>query len=256
MTDGFDPIEGLLKRFQLPGPAGARVAERPQDPVCPICAGTHWVRVEALLGDPGFGEMQPCPCWEPDPLKLRENRLLAAEIPPSLSFENFEKRPKFPAVAEALKAALAWAYGEGPLLLVLFGHNGVGKSHLAAAAGRRVAELGEVVLFREEMEFFEKVRQVMRDEGDAEAMLRQVCETPWLVWDDLGKTPMTPWVEGALPRIIQARWRGAVEGTKRTLLTTNVQGKQLPLDIKDRLGHKGIAKDVNMVANSYRTGER
>ena len=45
-------------------------------PVCPLCNGTRWVRVDVPFGHPRWGSIDPCSCWDQEGAQERRERLL------------------------------------------------------------------------------------------------------------------------------------------------------------------------------------
>jgi len=157
------------------------------------------------------------------------------------TFEDFHQEVKgrtVPTLVEALKAVRQWVSGVGSPILTLIGPPGTGKTHLSTAAGRYLEERGESVLFRREGDMMAEFRSAV-PLGQVEEILRTLSSVPWLIVDDLGTANVG--ASGMLwelrDRLFDARWNGAGtwKGALRTLVTTNLRSKELPLRVSSRL---------------------
>jgi DNA replication protein DnaC len=202
----------------------------------------------------------PCPqCWPEAYGKV----LMEQSGIPNLNrtFEQFNPNPAYPKLIEALTCAREWAAGAGAPILTLAGPVGTGKSHLAVAAGRAVVGRGMQVLYRSEGDLIDEMRK-----GIGNKTLDDLIETlrtvPYLIWDDLGASPVTEsgWGDGKMDQIFDARWVGAEMGTLRTLVTTNLVTKQFHdrgLDrLASRLTDRTVGRSVNLQGAPDMRGEQ
>jgi len=176
-------------------------------------------------------------------LYIREQ---TAELSPLLrtgeeSFENFrpELYPDTPVqdgesprrhMERVLQACRAWAMNFGPRSqnLLFCGGPGLGKTFLAGAIARVVAENGHSVAYDgvgAVLGAFE-TQKFSRDPveaGEASARVRQLLGCELLILDDLGTEMITSFTTGALYAILNGR---LVAG-KKTVVTTNLSADQL-----------------------------
>lgn len=171
------------------------------------------------------------------------------------TFENFLPRPGFPALAAALQAVQGWVRGKSPYLLTLAGPPGVGKSHLASASLNAMLKDRRYFMFRTEGDILERLHAAIGGgEASVETELKRYMEVPVLILDELGGQAISEWDKAWMDRLIDARWRG-VESQKRTLITTNLVGGQLPARMASRLKDVRRGAVVVMNASDYRTGQ-
>ena len=154
------------------------------------------------------------------------------------TFEAFLERDNA-SLGQAAKAVRQWMGRVGPPILTLFGFPGTGKTHLSTAAGAYLVEHGESVLFRREGDMMAEFRSAV-PRNQVEETLQAFSTVPWLIVDDLGTASVND--SGMLgelrDRLFDTRWHaaGTWRGALRTLVTTNLRSKDLPLRVASRLG--------------------
>ncbi|MFH1485220.1 MAG: ATP-binding protein [Chloroflexota bacterium] len=176
-------------------------------------------------------------------------RPLPSPPPERKNFGDFRARLRHPQVAEASDAVRLWRLGGGPAILTLAGPPGTGKSHLAIAAAHELIDAKRPVCYREEIALVGELQQLIRADK-VEPGIREVCEVPWLVLDDLGTAALGDWGRAVMDRIIHARWLNA--HFARTLVTTNLVGEDLPARIASRLGDVRVGQVIVVRAPDYR----
>ncbi len=191
---------------------------------CEVCGGTGFTIVEK----DGREYAQPCTCRRA--AAGRGGDVLSqCRIPPRYehcSLEGFT--PGNASLAAALQKAMSYCATfphVGPdegLGLLFSGDNGVGKTHLAVAVLRELAQRKSVRgAF---WDFHELIREI-KSSYDAETrttelqVLAPVVETDVLVLDDLGAWKMTDWMNDTLFYILNSRYLAK----RPTLITTNFQ---------------------------------
>ena len=167
-------------------------------------------------------------------------------------FNTFRSRRGYPSVAAALGLVKDWVIGFGCPMLTLGGAPGTGKTHLAQAAADSLKDMGRTVIYRSEAELIGELMSRMQTKT-AEALLEAVCRTPWLVLDDLGVTASSAWNQSILDRVINARYELAQVGEGSTLITTNVEAKDLSARVRRRLTEPGVSKVQPVRAPNYFT---
>lgn len=244
--------------LRLPSAADRSVpasAGTPGDPKCPVgvCDGTGWC-VQPVAGSRLFPELVPCACriaareaHDRIIARARRNALLAqleSELGGKLSrctLDNYSLEWAVDAAARAtMKAALEscrryagqpknWLYIHGPV--------GVGKSHLAAATARQIAEQHDLAAsYTTEPAMIAFLRSGWGKAGDQSADARmealQTCDL--LVLDDIGAAfrgkGEQAWVDAQLFELLQPRYLNS----RLTILTSNLP----PQDLEPRLASR------------------
>ncbi len=183
-------------------------------------------------GDP-VGRWSHCSCTKKQRQRARLERLAKQSLmPPGL----LEKRFKGFQVARAreqAKRVRAWVdqfTPHGPGLLLYSRENGVGKTHLAAAAANTLLSKGHAVLFVLVPDLAGKL--VQRDEHPQE-IVQAMMDAPVLVMDDIGQSE-----EGA------AEWRRAELRRVLFNVLTHREQNHLPIIGTTNLGTKRSFDDA------------
>lgn len=237
----------------------------PDTCVCPTLPGGEklgYVYAD-LFGDGGsipddhriFGEAFFCVCREARALnQKREFWVSHSNIPRAPErygawrFTDYET--PLPGQRGAKKAVIDWCSGQGsdymPWLL-LHGPNGVGKTHLACAAGN--ALLGADIQVRYEYVPFllDHLRQGYED-NSYHQRLDEIRTATVLILDDFGAGKVSEWAEGELLKVIHYRHE---EGAP-LLVTTNLNPEDFEPRIRDRIADRFTSKVVPMVWESHR----
>jgi DNA replication protein DnaC len=193
------------------------------DPACERCSGTGF----EIVSRDGREFAQPCSCRRV--ASVSGALVGATRIPPRYehcSLATFE--PGNPSLSLALEKAMAFCAGYphlGPdegLGLLFSGDNGVGKTHLAVAVLRELADAkGARGQF---WDFHELIREI-KSSYDPETkttelqVLEPVVEMDVLLLDDLGAWKMTDWMNDTLFYILNSRYMAK----RPTIITTNYQ---------------------------------
>jgi DNA replication protein DnaC len=206
---------------------------------CPDCGGTGFtIRTD----DAGIAMAARCACA----YRERGAQLVgAARIPRRYEHCRFDS---FDLVDPALEAPLAIArewFERWPDRiehgLLFAGAPGTGKTHLAVAILRELAERkGAHVIFAEQRELLKELQATFDQTGRSEAeVLAPVLDAEVLLLDDLGAGRTTPWAQDVMHDVLAHRYNRRLP----TLMTTNramgdeeggQQAEGLPL--RDRLG--------------------
>jgi chromosomal replication initiation ATPase DnaA len=220
---------GLLK-----GPHGPAEPKPP----CPMCKGFGIVSRAVPVGHEDFGLEFPCQC-----------RLLEGS---QESFANFVAGNNVD-LKHALEATMNWVSGQGPAFLVLKGPRGVGKSHLGLAACHALHRLHRHYWMIADAAIDRAMRRSFDTDG-TDYLIQAFQDEPNLILDDLGLTARkeTGTLAGLLDSIINDRWIGARDGSKRTMITTNVEPRDLPARMASRLNDATRARAVEINAPDYR----
>jgi DNA replication protein DnaC len=216
---------------------------------CEYCQGSGWKLVErttagaqplavdskgAAAGEPKLVWAVPCDCTTGD---RTERALAKARLPKhyhDCDFDNFEPDNEIDNVdrreLEAWNRSLSQAKlvverfaEEFPLGsehgLLLMGPCGVGKTHLAVAALKKIALRGHTGLFYDYRELLKEIQDSYNPESQSTEMgvLEPVLRTELLVLDDVGSSKPSLWALETVGHILNTRYN-----EKRvSLLTTN-----------------------------------
>jgi DNA replication protein DnaC len=236
-----------------PGPASYA-----GDPECKICGGVGYLRRDLPVGHPDFGRIQICTCRAGQLKQQVRNDLYKMsnlEELTHLTFENFEPRGQIgmgPAQANSLERAFNHARqfaGKLEGWLVLQGHYGCGKTHLAAAVANFVVDIGVPTLFLTVPDLLDSLRfSYNNPESSFEERFDDIRRSPLLIMDDFGTENATPWAQEKLFQILNYRYINNLP----LLITTNLSLNQLEGRIRSRLQDPELVTRVNILAPDYR----
>jgi DNA replication protein DnaC len=204
--------------------------------MCPHCHDTYWKPVTV----DGIERVVRCDCWRTDVVArlLRE-----ARIPPRFqraTLDNFERGTNDQLAAWRKATAFVEAFPVVDRGLLLYGPNGVGKTHLAVGILRAcVAEKGARGYFFETRELLRLIRDTYNRSVDETEMevLNPALTADLLILDDLGAERSSEWVQETLGLVVNTRYN-----TKRpTICTSNL------VDLDD---------NTNPLSFSFQLGER
>jgi len=172
--------------------------------------------------------------------ELRE-MLGRADVPAPMRGCRFASfAPSTAAQESALRACSTYAERYPELKnLILRGDVGLGKTHLSIAVLAELMSKRKVRsgLFVHTGKFF----QLLRRDSGSEELLDRAMHVDMLVFDDVGKQRVSPWVREQTDIVINERW---VSG-RATIFTTNTDGAQLD----EAFGKPAMSRiEANMVS--------
>lgn len=256
----MENLADILKRLnatrQASNSVSQSVAHNPRTPpvdgqdddVCQVCNGRGWYTPDVVVGHPDFGQVITCQCQQQRLSEERLGRLLRYSNLGHLTRFTFDtlnpegiagdadSRVMF---AEACRAAAEFA--EKPVgWLVLAGHNGSGKTHLAAAIANHCIKSEKVVFFMHVPDLLDDLRSAYAPTSELtySELYAQVVEAPLLILDGLGAHSSTPWAEEKLQQVINHRFNAELP----TVVTTARDLAELDPYIRSRLETGGFSQ--------------
>ena len=198
-----------------------------EEPICPICRGAGFLRVDLAPGDPDFGKLVPCRCRSTAVSQERKSKLQRmSNLGPlvRLTFDNLAKegRSSDPRNRERFANAfdLCQSYALAPEgWLMLMGPSGSGKTHLAVAIANERIRMGEQVLFVVVPDLLDHLRSAYGPSSEMpyDELFENVKGAPLLILDDLGTQSSTPWAQEKLFQIFNSRYNAQLP----TVITSN-----------------------------------
>lgn len=214
-----------------------------REPDCATCGDLGFVTVDEVVNlHPGvltyatrYTDAVPCvDCADSRALKeanavYRYTRLTPAQWERA-RFDMFDPAMQQDAAlaARIRDMVVAWADRKMPPLFFLAGPIGVGKTHLATAAIRRVAERGEFGMYWSARDIAHAVRTFDDDRYGYDDIRSDLTLAPFLVIDDVGVELNSDWLQTVYHAVLDHRYQERMP----TLVTSNADAP----DIKARIG--------------------
>lgn len=213
-------------------------------PECDTCRGSGYISADpnAKIGDPKYGQLEPCPNLRTNHLK---RTLASGEGMGGLSaneIKTFSWDMVLPGISDAYKAlphvkeAVNRGYGMGLML----GKWGQGKTLLMKIAVANFIRGGKKAHYVKLTKMLDSIRQTYDEkEGKMTALVREIRK--WenldlLCLDELDKDAETDWAKSRLFDLVDERWVSAVREEKLTLFSANFQNmSEVPGYLKSRI---------------------
>ena len=193
--------------------------------------------------DKGFVNGIMCDCFK-ELLKSLEYEKLCSNLPvTNCRFDNFKldyypdgigtsPRQRMESVLNYCKT-YATDFSKKSSSLLLYGHTGLGKTHLSLAIAGKVVEDGHGVIYSSAQNLFNKLEKEKfgRSDGNTE---ENILGCDLLIIDDLGAEFTTQFTVSALYNIVNSR---ELEG-KPTIISTNLTPEQLLSTYSERIASR------------------
>lgn len=193
--------------------------------------------------DKGFVNGIMCDCFK-ELLKSLEYEKLCSNLPVNnCRFDNFKldyypegvgtsPRRRMESVLDFCKTYAA-EFSQKSSSLLLYGHTGLGKTHLSLAIAGKVVEAGHGVIYSSAQNLFNKLEKEKfgRFDGNTE---ENILGCDLLIIDDLGAEFTTQFTVSALYNIVNSR---ELEG-KPTIISTNLTPEQLLSTYSERIASR------------------
>lgn len=193
--------------------------------------------------DKGFVNGIMCDCFK-ELLKSLEYEKLCSNLPVNnCRFDNFKldyypdgigtsPRRRMESVLDFCKTYAA-EFSQKSSSLLLYGHTGLGKTHLSLAIAGKVVEDGHGVIYSSAQNLFNKLEKEKfgRSDGNTE---ENILGCDLLIIDDLGAEFTTQFTVSALYNIVNSR---ELEG-KPTIISTNLTPEQLLSTYSERIASR------------------
>lgn len=185
--------------------------------MCPQCHDTYWKPVTV----DGIERVVRCDCWRSD---VMATLLRDAHIPPRFAratLDNFERGTNDQLTAWRKATAFVEAFPVVDKGLLLYGPNGVGKTHLAIGILRAcITEKGARAFFFETRELLRQIRDTYNRSVEETEMevLNPALTADLLILDDLGAERTSDWVQETLGLVVNTRYNAR----RATICTSNL----------------------------------
>ena len=131
---------------------------------------------------------------------------------------------------EIMEKVFSWVKQEKGIFYFC-GNVGTGKTYFAAALWNYLEEKNENHRAYKESEFFALARAAINQNWDYSVEVKRICETKWLIIDDMGTSQMTDFQKEVLFTLIDTRLNDGLP----TLITSNLGLESIKENFGDRL---------------------
>ncbi len=224
----------------------------------PICGGLGMIRYNVPVDHPYFGKLFRCPNHRAELDTERKEKLLKLsnlEAYADKTFENFKISVShlLPMEQESLKDAYDAAFNyaqQADGWLLIAGHYGCGKTHLAAAIANTRLQHGGSALFITTADLLDHLRATFAPTTDVsyDEMFDRLRNEPLLILDDFGAENQSSWAQEKLFQLLNHRYTYRLA----TVITTNVNLDNFDGRIRSRLLDSALVQQIKIEAPDYR----
>jgi len=227
-----------------------------------VCDGTGWLVEHAPVGHPNFAKLVPCQCkiaaraQHADRARARALEQLSRELGGELASCTFESYDLDRALDERARASMhaallsCLAFAHKPVgWLYLHGPTGVGKSHLASAVARSIADHRHVsACYASEPALMAFIRAGWDRSSalSADERIANLQEADLLIIDDIGtahrpKGDTAAWVDAQLFDVLHPRY----QYSRATILTSNLPPSKLEQRLASRISGRATVLHID-----------
>jgi DNA replication protein DnaC len=210
-------------------------------------------RLRARLADPALSQV--CVVEEWQLATLQRLGSLAGDLLAGMTFDTFD--PHGMAVdqeggenlARALQLAREFARQPSGWL-VLIGHYGTGKTHLAAAIANSCQERGQQAYFVVVPDLLDHLRATYSPDSRVayDELFEAIRGAPVLILDDLGAHSSTPWAQEKLYQLINHRYNSRLP----TVITSNLDLDAIDPRLGSRMADQRLSICFSIQVPAYR----
>jgi DNA replication protein DnaC len=239
-----------------------RVPAEPPKVVCPRCHGAGYLRYDVPADDPRFSELIMCDCTQAEleakrRQQLEKRSLLLGDLE-TKTFESWKSKfiegkvlPNSPDAA--FRIAMKYAEDLNPVekpWLFLFGSQGTGKTHLAAAVAHKRIDLGHPAIFMNVPDLLMHLRRAFSPTSDVthDDLFESLRTTPMLILDDLGRQLETKWAQEKMYQLINHRYNLRLP----TVITMNEDAHEIDPVIWSRINDYRLTIRCDVVGDDQR----
>ncbi|HOQ75901.1 MAG TPA: ATP-binding protein [Thermoclostridium sp.] len=218
---------------------------------CPVCGDT------GLVTDKDSLETRPCACYRQLYLEKLyqvsnilddgntgfrhfDETLYSDKPDPKRYGSDISPREQILAVRDRCLSFIENFSEPTPANLYFYGAVGTGKTFMAKATGLELINRGYTVLYLSAPTLFEVIRKARfsSDDDELDATYRDLVETQLLILDDLGTEPASDARYAELLTLLEARKTRASRFTARTIISSNLDLKQLYQAYNERIASR------------------
>lgn len=126
------------------------------------------------------------------------------------------------------------------------GNVGTGKSYFCASFYNQLKESNKICRVYSEQHFFNDLKYEIQTNSNATARIRTICETEYVIFDDLGSSSMTEWQKEMLVEFIDLRYQSGYP----TLITSNLTEQEVLFTLGKRTHSRIFAARNYKIHNS------
>lgn len=220
----------------LPRQSASTPASRP--PVCNVCFGFGWVRLDVPFGHPQFGQVERCACMKAEDARRLQRLCGLTDSERGLRLDMIDAGGR-PGTSQMLRACVE--FRESPdHMVTLWGGVGNAKSMALQATVNELVERGVEAVYITAFDLISHIRETFNakrevvSEGAYERLLR-FERVRVLAIDELDKVRVTEWALEQITDLMDKRYRLSLDGQAGTLIAMNSNPADQPEWIASRL---------------------